>query len=94
MSLTTWRKLIAEEMSGEGHYPPRPADTSKIVACTLDDAGLDREFDDGFGGTEGAAFTLWTEARVYFPVCYDGAESVGSAPRNPCDEACDHVGGG
>lgn len=54
---------------------------------------LDVEFDDGYGGTEGPAFTLWTKDNVYFPVCYDGAEWVCSVPRNPCDVASTHVGG-
>jgi hypothetical protein len=77
---TTWRKKIAEF-----------GDT--IIACTLSDEELDAEFDDGFGCPEGMPFTAWSERYVYFPVCYDGAERVGRAPRNPCDEANDHVGG-
>lgn len=56
---------------------------------------LAREFDSGFGGEEGYGFTLWTSARVYFPVCYDGAESVASVPRNPANPPAytRHVGG-
>jgi hypothetical protein len=55
---------------------------------------LDDEFCDGFGGEEGCYFTLWTKDHVYFPCCYDGSEWAGSAPRNPCDEAMAHQGGG
>lgn len=44
-------------------------------------------FDGGDGGAEGVPFTAWAETRVFFPLVYDGAEWVGSAPRNPSDEA-------
>lgn len=84
---TCWRKEIAEAMKSDDDGGP-------IIACTLDDAGLDKDFDPGYGGTNGAAFTAWTAARVYFPGTYDGAEWCDSVPRNPCDEAKCHVGGG
>jgi hypothetical protein len=63
------------------------------MVTTLTEDGLNREFNDGYGGSEGEPFTAWGEKYVYFPVVYDGAEWVGSAPRNPCDEKCSHVGG-
>jgi hypothetical protein len=50
-------------------------------------------FENGYGGPEGPVFTAWTQNRVLFPVCYDGAESVSSVPRNPNGEATEHVGG-
>jgi hypothetical protein len=83
---TTWRKLIAKEMVAGG-------DPGPVLRCTLTEAGLDAEFDSGYGSPEGKPFTAWTAARVYFPVCYDGAESVASVPRAPCDETTSHVGG-
>ena len=67
-------------------------DYSKMVT-TLTEDELNREFDDGYGGSEGEPFTAWGEKYVYFPVVYDGSEWVGFAPRNPCDEKCSHVGG-
>lgn len=79
--MTTWRKKIEEW-------------GDKIIACTLTDAELDAEFSSGYGATEGKPFTAWSEKYVYFPVCYDGSEWVERAPRNPCDEATNHVGGG
>lgn len=82
--MTTWRKLIAEEMAYHG-------DT--FVAWTLTDDEADRQFYDGHGLAEGAPFTAWGEKRVYFPLVYDGAESVGSAPRDPCEEETEHLGG-
>lgn len=53
---------------------------------------LDKEFDAGYGGPEGPEFLAWTTTHVWFPVVYDGAESVGSAPRNPVSEGQEHVG--
>ena len=67
-------------------------DYSKIET-TLSEEGLNKEFDDGYGGSQGEPFTAWGEKYVYFPVVYDGAEWVGSAPRNPCEGKCSHVGG-
>ncbi len=86
--LTTWREEISAEMEKRGET------WADVVGCTLDDAALDRRFDADFGGINGAPFTLWTKARVYFPAQYDGAEWVASVPREPCDEVSHHVGGG
>lgn len=34
----------------------------------------------------GIAFTAWGEKNVYFPTEFrDGSESIGYAPRNPCN---------
>lgn len=82
---TTWRKLISEALS------KCSLSWADVVFCTLTDAELDVEFDRTWGGPEGKPFTLWTEDRVFFPVEYDGWESVKSAPRNPCDEATRHI---
>lgn len=87
-STTTWRREITERMEQNGET------WADLVACTLADADLDREFHDDFGACEGRPFTLWTKRRVYFPVVYDGAEWVRSVPRDPCGEMTRHVGGG
>lgn len=90
MGQTTWRKEIAEALEKNGDA------WSFTTICTLDDDGLDRKFDSGFGGSNGEPFTLWTERFVYFPVVYDGAEWCGSVPRNPGypdGKPTDHVGG-
>jgi len=86
--MATWKSLIVDTMEQHGDS------FDNIVDFTPADLDWDREFDDGFGGENGKPFTAWTENRVYFPVCYDGAEWVGSAPRNPCDEETEHQGGG
>ena len=80
--MVTWRELINEELEGD-----------VLIANTLTEEEMDAEFYNGYGGAQGKAFTAWSKTRVYFPIVYDGAEWVGSAPRNPCNEACEHQGG-
>lgn len=79
----SWRILIAAEMQYQGDKGP-------IIHNTLSEQEMDVMFDGGFGEPEGEPFTCWTETRVYMPKEYDGAESVISAPRNPCDEKQAH----
>lgn len=62
--------------------------------CTLDASALRLEFDAGYGMPNGQFFTAWGEFWVYFPLCYDGSEWVGHAPRNPGRVAMEHQGGG
>jgi hypothetical protein len=85
--MTNWKKLIQEEMQEheEGF--------GDVVECTLTDEELLVEFNDGFGCSNGAPFTLWTTNRVYFPVTYDGAEWVKSVSRNPDGKPTYHFGG-
>lgn len=85
--MATWRVLIGDELNECGET------LADIIHCTLTDDELNVEFDDGYGMPEGKPFTAWTNTRVLFPVVYDGAEWVGSAPRNPCDESSKHNGG-
>lgn len=83
--LVTWRELIGYEL--EGH----PGEN--IIAVAPNEAALDVRFDNGYGTPHGPVFTAWTQNRVLFPVCYDGAEWVSSVPRNPSSEETEHVGG-
>lgn len=62
-------------------------------AVQIDHPIFDREFDGGFGCSEGCKFTAWGELYVYFPVVYDGSEWISFVPRNPCLVATSHVGG-
>lgn len=85
--MTTWLEELAVAMySAE--------DAGPVVALAPDEATFDVEFDPNYGGTEGRSVLAWTATRVYFPVCYDGAEWLGSAPRNPVAEGQPHEGGG
>jgi hypothetical protein len=86
--MTTWKKLIEQEFDGNGES------WEDVESNTLSVEEITKEFSDGFGGTEGTPFTLWTKKRVYFPVQYDGSEWVGSVSRNPDGIATDHIGGG
>jgi len=105
--MTTWRKKIIESMRFSAETPQDIVGvaTSPNYECSFTDeerkeldenfgkdSALDREFDDGFGGPEGCYFTVWTTGHVYFPVVYDGAESVGCVSRNPDGQATPHVG--
>jgi hypothetical protein len=85
--MTTWRKLITEAMVPDDSW-------ENVVSCTLSDEELDVEFDDGYGGTRGVPFTLWTKKNVYFPIQYDGSEWVGSVSRKPDGKPTYHMGGG
>jgi len=71
----------------------KTGDDIKDMICTLTDGELENKFYGGFGTAHGREFTAWGAKYVYFPVVYDGAEWVGWAPRNPCDEATPHRGG-
>lgn len=82
--MISWYELIKAEADNNGE---------EIIECTLTEEELHQKFDGGYGGEEGAPFTAWSENWVYFPICYDGAEWCGSAPRNPCDIKLDHQGG-
>ncbi len=86
--MTDWKTLILAEMQTHGETP------LDLISNTLTDEEMLMEFDDGFGGTEGKPFTAWSGSRTYFPICYDGAEWVGSVARNPDGKPTDHLGGG
>jgi len=79
--MTTWNELLAN------------LDPGPIVAKAPNEAAFEVEFDAGYGSSEGPDVLAWTETRVYFPVVYDGAEWMESAPRNPQVEGQPHVGG-
>lgn len=81
----SWKEMLTELVE---------AKKDRIVDWTFKDGEELVKFDTGYGGTEGCAFTAWGEKYVYFPVCYDGSEWVGYAPRNPCEEKIRHWGGG
>lgn len=83
---TTWRQEISRVMAlnGDGW--------EDMEHCTISDEELDRQFEAKAWAIKGAPFTAWTRDFVYFPVCYDGEEWCGSAPRNPCDISLEHQG--
>lgn len=101
--LVTWREMLTEELkaNGEGFSDivslcaaPNRYSWDPPAIPYEGESWLDEKFDSGYGGTRGAFFTVWTHKRVYFPVCYDGAEWVGSVARNPDGIATPHQGGG
>jgi hypothetical protein len=95
---TTWPRLIAELLKNE-----RTKDKIEQVAVgnelmtwrkALKDPAFTKWFYEGFGKADGEPFTAWSKEWVYFPVQYDGRESVGRVPRNPCAIMTEHFGGG
>lgn len=85
--METWRKLIKKALND--------GDDISSLVFTPSDLDLDYQFDSGYGGIEGQPFVAWSDNWVYFPVSYDGAEWVGSVPRNPVSEyEPRHFGGG
>lgn len=74
------------------HVALRQSDASVRRGETFDTNLLDICFDNRSSVPEGHYFTVWTRNRVYFPVVYNGEETVGSVPRNPCKEATKHIG--
>jgi hypothetical protein len=86
---TTWKKEIESEMSEFNES------FNDVVSCTMTEEEINREFDCDYGsGTEGIAFTAWTNNRVYFPVRYDGHEWCDSVSRIPDGIPNIHKGGG
>jgi hypothetical protein len=85
-NMTTWRaELVQARALGE--------DASEVVEVSPNDEVLDIAFDPGYGWSQGPEVLIWTVERVYFPVVYDGAEWLRSAPRNPPADPQGHVGG-
>lgn len=86
--MTNWKEMLENAMEERGEV------LSDLVSNTLTEDEMNRKFDSGYGGTEGVPFTAWTERTVYFPICYDGAEWVGSVSRHPDGKPTQHQGGG
>ena len=86
--MSTWKKMLKDAMQERGET------LADLETNTLTDADMVKEFDSGYGGTEGVPFTAWTAKTVYFPICYDGAEWVGSVSRHPDGKPTEHQGGG
>ena len=89
--IVIWRTLILEAMKDN-------EDAWENVEHTqvgdVDATWLDKPFHDGYGGTNGASFLVYTHDWIYFAGCYDGSEWVDSIPRNPNPSYIpEHIGG-
>lgn len=87
MRITSWYEMLKEDAESDGEDFD-----SLVFSCSIEE--LKKPFDSSYGGTEGSPFTAWGKDWVYFPICYDGAEWIGHAPRNPCEISMFHQGGG
>lgn len=83
---TTWLILLDEAMTNAN-------DAGPVLEYAPDAGAFDKQFYAGYGAPEGPEVLAWTPTRVYFPVVYDGAEWLGSAPRDPDSVGQAHVGG-
>ena len=84
--MVTWKKLIEEE------FEIRKDSWNNLVMMSPSDGKwLDYYFDDESKNIEGFPFTLWTKTRVYFPLAYEGIESVGSVSRVPNNLPTKHL---
>lgn len=86
--MKNWKTMLGYALKGHGES------WEDVEANTMTEEEMAKGFDAGFGGTEGCPFTVWTRNTVYFPICYDGAEWVGSVSRHPDGEPTSHQGGG
>ena len=86
--MENWKTMLDEALKENGES------WDDVEANTMTEEEMAKGFDAGYGGTEGCPFTIWTKNTVYFPVCYDGAEWVGSVARNPDGRPTNHQGGG
>jgi len=84
---TSWRELIGDALRRNGE------DWADVVSITLSSRELSKRFEISYGGPSGMSFAAWTARHVYFPLCYDGMDSCGCAPRNPQAEPLAHQGG-
>ncbi|MFC3151807.1 hypothetical protein ACFOEK_12275 [Litoribrevibacter euphylliae] len=85
--MANWRQMINQEAAKHG-------DSLDGFVCTLPNEELWVNFDDSYGGDNGKPFVAWSNGRVYFPVNYDGLDTVESVPRHPCETVPRHICGG
>lgn len=85
-----------QDNEGEWYSFHDNAKPPPIIQCSFHDLP-ERDYDSGYGGTNGAPFIGFTPKHVYISVQYDGAEWVEAIPRNPDsvkDEGIPWPGGG
>jgi hypothetical protein len=87
VEITTWEQELQAEMRKRN-------DPGPVLFRAPNENDFNVTFCPGYGAEEGMPVLAWTEQRVYFPICYDGAEWMGSAPRNYQFEGQEHQGGG
>lgn len=85
--MANWKTMLTEELQENGES------WDDVESNTMTEEQMEKCFDNGYGGSEGIPFTVWTKNKVYFPVVYDGAEWVGSISRNPDGKPTSHHGG-
>jgi len=82
----TWYDMLRNEMEEQN-------DPGPVIKHAPNRIAFNTVFNTDYGSLRGPHVLAWTETRVYFPICYHGAEFIGSAPRNPQDDGQEHIGG-
>ena len=82
-----WKEMLGQALEENGES------WAEVESNTMTEDEMAKDFNDGFGGTEGCSFTVWTKKSVFFPICYDGSEWVGRVSRHPDGKPTDHQGG-
>ena len=98
---TSWQSMVERVMDRNGES------MADIVGWTVGNDSWDqsvsgefqplpnefhREFYPDYGEPEGTPFRIWTARYVYFPLSYDGQESVDAIPRHPTPDTPVHYG--
>ena len=86
--MANWKDLINDVLAYHGES------WNDVEANTMTEKEMTKEFDEGYGGTQGCYFTIWTKKSVIFPACYDGSEWAARVSRNPDNQPTTHIGGG
>lgn len=75
-------KLTCFYQNHQGQPYYREENILPTIMCKFDELP-EREFHDGFGGTEGEPVIAFSDNYIYVKVYYDGAEHVQAVPRHP-----------
>lgn len=86
--IATWKELLDEALAQNGET------WADVEFNTMTEEDMNKLFDSGHRqGAQGCPFTIWTNKSVYFPVEYDGSESVGRVSRHPDGKPTEHISG-
>jgi len=71
--------VFYKDQAGEWDYEKDDQPVQRVEFNDLPE----REFSDGYGGTNGAPCIAFTKNRVYICIQYDGSEHMTGIPRRP-----------
>lgn len=71
-----WREELQKHFKITG-------DSFDNIIINISDEELDREFNGGYGSSEGTSFQAWSDHYTYFNYEYDGSDFILRVPRHP-----------